>query len=104
DLAISTSSGAALNSERWTLAGLADAGEHLLAQVRSQRLTQSDRSGGLPFPQRGGRDSRDHDVFAVGRILQAIANREMHLRFGLPLQLQFSVVDTGLARDLADRK
>ena len=89
DLAVAAAGRAAFDAEGRALAGLANAGEHLLAQMRAQRLAQSDRGGGLAFAQRRGSDRGHHDILPVRRILQPIANREMHFGFVLSVQLQF---------------
>ena len=104
DLAVAAARRAALDAERRTLAGLANAGEHFLAQVRAQRLAEADGGGGLAFAQRRGRDRGHHDVFAVRRILQPVANREMHFGFGLAVELQFFGKNAGFGRDLVDGK
>ncbi len=104
DLAVAAAGRAALDAERGALAGLANAGEHFLAQVRAQRLAEADGGGGLALAQRRGRDRGHHDVFSVGRILQPVANGEVHFGFGLAVEVQFFGKDTGLGGDLVDGK
>jgi hypothetical protein len=101
DLAVAAAGRAAFDAERGALAGLADAGEDFLPQVRAQRLAEADRGGGFAFAQRSGRDRGHHDVFSVGRILQPVANREMHFGFGLAVEVQFFGKNTGFGGDLA---
>src|SRR5258708_39032227 len=86
DLAVAAAGGAALDAERRALAGLANAGEHLLAQVRSQALAEPYGGGGLPFPERRRRDRGHDDVVAVADVLEPAPNREVHLSLGLAVE------------------
>ena len=104
DLAVAAACRAALDAERGPLAGLANASEHLLAQVRAQRLAEADGGGGLSLAQRRGRDRGYHDIFSVGRILQPVANGEVYFGFGLAVEIQFFGKDAGLGCDLIDGK
>src|SRR5690242_20280507 len=102
DLAISAAGRAAFDAERGPLAGLTDAGENLLAQVRSNGLAQAHGGSGLPFAERRGGDGCNHDVFAVGGILQAISDGEMHLGFALSIKLQFVGQDAYFGGNFVD--
>ena len=104
DLAVAAARRAAFDPERRTLAGLANAGENLLAEMRSQRLAEPDRGGGFAFAKRRRRDRGHHDVLAVGHVLQPVANRQVHLGFGLAVELQFVGKNACFGRDLRDRK
>lgn len=48
------------------LAGLPNASDDLLPQVRTQRLAQPHRRGGLALPQRRGGDARHHNCMGRG--------------------------------------
>jgi hypothetical protein len=65
DLAVTAAGCAALDAKGRALAGLADAGENPLAQVRAQRLAQPDHGGALALAQRGGGDGGHVDVLAI---------------------------------------
>ncbi len=68
DLAVAAARRAAFDSERGTLAGLANAGEHLLAEMRTQSLAEPDGGGRFTFTQRSGRDRGHDDVLAVADV------------------------------------
>ncbi len=104
DLAVAAARRAALDAERRALAGLANAREHFLPQMRAQRLAEADGGGGLALAQRSGRDRGHHDVFSVGRILQPVANRKMHFGFGLAVEIQLLGKNAGFGGDLVDGK
>ena len=103
DLAVAAARGAALDSESGALARLAHARENFLAQMRAERLAQADGRGGLAFAERRGRDRGDDDVFPVGTIFQAVADREMHLRLVLAVQLQLVRENARFRGDLVNR-
>lgn len=88
-LAVATPGRAALDAEGGALAGLADASEHALAQVRSQGLAQPDGRGGLAFAQRCGGDGGDVDVAPIGLLAQPLQDRQAHLGLGGAVVLQF---------------
>jgi len=75
-LTVTAAGRAALDAEGGSLAGLADAGEDLLAQVRAQGLAQADGGGRLAFAQRRRRNRRHHDVVAGRCILEPLAHIE----------------------------
>src|SRR6266853_6632338 len=88
NLAVAAAGRAAFDAERRSLAGLANAGEHLLAEVRSQALAEPDRGGRLTFTQWGGRDRGHDDVLAVADVLEPVPNGEVHFRLGLAVEFQ----------------
>ena len=102
DLAVAAARRAALDPERGTLAGLANAGEHFLAEMRAERLAQTDRRGRLALAERRGRDRGDHDVLAVGAVLQAVANRKMYLGLALAVELKLVGKNARFRGDLLD--
>src|SRR5205823_471437 len=103
DLAVSTAGRAALDSEGWSLAGLTNAREDVLAKVRSQSLTEADCCGRLSLTERRRCDRGDHHVFAVGDTPQAVSNREVYFRFRLTVQIQFVGQDARIKSDFLDR-
>src|ERR1700733_7016142 len=104
DLAIAAARCAAFDAECRALAGLANAGEHFLAQVRAQRLAEANGGGGLTFTEWSGSDGGNHDVFSVRRILKPVSNGEMYFGFALAVEIQFLGKNTRLGRDLIDGK
>eukprot|EP00968_Pinguiococcus_pyrenoidosus_P002080 scaffold109_cov252-Pinguiococcus_pyrenoidosus.AAC.65 len=68
-----------LDAKGGPLGRLADAGEHALVQVRSQRLAHANGGGGLALSERRGVDARDDDVVAVRRVLEAVDHLDIHL-------------------------
>ena len=58
-LRVAAARGAALDAKGGALRGLADAGEHVAAQHRAQRLAHANGGGGLALAQRRGVDTRD---------------------------------------------
>mmetsp|Transcript_10810 Transcript_10810/g.32814 ORF Transcript_10810/g.32814 Transcript_10810/m.32814 type:complete len:491 (-) Transcript_10810:74-1546(-) len=77
-----TAGGAALDAEGRALGRLADAGERLLVQVGAERLAHADGRRGLALAERGGVDARDHDVVAIGLVLQAVEDLDVDLAHG----------------------
>ena len=67
-LAIAATSRTAFDAKGGALTGLADDGDHALAQVRTQSLTKADRGCGLAFAERRGRDASHHDCAAGGEM------------------------------------
>jgi hypothetical protein len=103
DLAVSTSRRSAFDSERRTLAGLTNAREYLLAEMRSKRLTEPHRGGALAFAERRGRDGGYDNVIAVRRILQSIGDRQVHLGLGSAVHFELIGKDARLGSDFVDR-
>ena len=81
DLAVATTGGATLDPEGGALAGLADAGKHVLAQVGAQGFAQTDHGGRFALTQRGWGNGSYVDVFAIRHILEPLQDLEPH--FGL---------------------
>ena len=84
DLAVASAGRAALDAKGRALAGLANAGENSCREVRSQRLAQPHRGGGLALAERRGRDRGDDNVVAVGSVLETLAMDRCTLAFVLP--------------------
>src|SRR5580698_1946200 len=89
NLAVTTTGRATLDPEGRSLAGLANAGEYLLSEMRAQSLAKPHRGGGLSFAQRSGSDRRHHNVFAVWYVLEPVPDRKMYLGFRLAVEFQF---------------
>ena len=90
DLTIAAAGRATFDPERRALAGLANAGEHLLAKMRAESLAEPDGGGGFAFTKRSGRDRGHDNVFAVANVFEPVPNGEMH--FGLSLAIQFELL------------
>ena len=102
DLAVAAAGRAALDTEGRALAGLADAGENFLAEMRAEGLAESNGGGGFAFAERRGRDGSDDDVLAVGRILEAVADGEVNLRFGVAIEFELFGKNAGGCGDAVD--
>ena len=102
-LAVPAAGRAAFDAKGRALAGLADAGEDALAQVRPQRLAQAHHGRALAFTQRGGGDGGHIDVFAVRDILEPLQHFQPHLGLILAVQFQLIRQQADFLRDLADR-
>ena len=101
-LRVAAAGGAALDAEGRALRGLADAGEDALAELRAERLRETDRRGGLALAQGRGRDGGDVDVLALLAPVQPVAHVEMDLRLVAPEQLQLADLEPRLLGDLLD--
>mmetsp|Transcript_14930 Transcript_14930/g.38363 ORF Transcript_14930/g.38363 Transcript_14930/m.38363 type:complete len:613 (+) Transcript_14930:23-1861(+) len=81
-LAVAPAGSTALDAKGWTLAGLPDAGHHLLVQMGAERLAEAHGGGALALAQRGGVHASDADVFAVRRIFQPVQHIQGDLGLG----------------------
>ena len=104
DLAIAAARRAAFDSEGRPLARLANAGKYFLTEVRAERLAEPNRCRGFSLAQGRGRDGGHHDVITVRSVFQTIHDREVHLRFGTPVQFQFIWKDACLGCDFINRE
>ncbi len=73
-LAVSAAGRATLDTKGGALAGLANGGDHLVAQVSAQRLAEADRRGGLSLAERGWGNGGDIHVNSIRNILQSLQN------------------------------
>src|SRR5713226_8037380 len=101
DLAVAAAGRAALDAERRALAGLANTGEHLLAQMRSQALAEPYGRGGLPFPERRRRDRSHDDVVAIADVLEPVPDGEVHFGLGFAVEFQLFGKNARFGGDLA---
>jgi hypothetical protein len=90
-LRVASTRGAALDAESGALAGLADAGEDLLAQSCTERLRQAYGGGALALAQGRGVDAGDDDVVAVGLLREVRALQEAGLDLGLVRTIQVEI-------------
>ena len=90
DLGIAAAGRAALDPERGTERGLAQAQHRLLAD-KVQRIGETDRGGGLALAGRRRRNRRHQDQLAVGLVLQRldVVDRD----FSLVVAVGFKVLD-----------
>src|SRR6266566_4747207 len=102
NLAVAAAGRAAFDAERRALAGLANTGEHLLAEIRTQALAEPDGSGRLTFTQRRGRDRGHDDVLAVADVLEPVPNGEMHFRLSLAVEFQLLGKNAGFGGNLVN--
>ena len=68
-LAVTAAGRAALDAKGRPLAGLPDAGEYALPQMRTQRLAEPNHGSGFALAQRCGSNGRHIDVFAIWNVL-----------------------------------
>ncbi len=102
DLGVAAAGRPALDAERGSLGGLADAGEDALAQVDTQRLAEPDGGGGLALSQRSGRDGGHVDVFAVRAVLQPLEDLQLDLGLIRAVKLDLLGQDAALLRHPQD--
>jgi hypothetical protein len=74
DLGVAAARSATLDTEGGALAGLPQAGEALLVQVRSQALSKTDGGSRFALTKGRGGDAGHHDVLAVLVLLKAHIN------------------------------
>ena len=89
DLGIATAGGPALDAERRAQRGLAQRGDHRLADL-GQTLGEPDVDGGLAFTRRSRRDGGAEDELAVGAVFHPVEHVEVDL--GLVLAVQVEIV------------
>ncbi len=81
NLAVAAAGCAALDAKSRALRGLADAGEHVLAQVSAERFTQANHGGAFALAQGGRGDGGHIDVLAIGHILEPVEDLQANLGF-----------------------
>ena len=93
DLAVAAAGRAALDAEGRSLRGLADDGHDALAQVRTQRLRNTDGGGGLAFAERGGGDGGHVNVLAILALGKAVKDFKFDLGLVRAKEFQLAFLD-----------
>ena len=101
DLGVAAARRAALDAEDRAQGWLADAGDHLLADV-AQGLGQADGGDRLALAQRRRGDGGDVDVLAVGPVLEPLQDVQVDLGLVLAVELELVLEQADALGNLLD--
>ncbi len=103
DLRITAAGGATFDSKCRTHRGLANAGDDVLFQMRTERLRETNRRGRFTFAEGSWRDCSNVDVLTLLAFLEAIAHFEVNFGFVGTVQFEFFCFETDFFRNLKNR-
>ncbi len=103
DLRVPAAGRAALDAKGGAHGGLADAGEHPVAELGAQRLGEAHGGGRLALAEGRGGDRRDVDIAGAGPLGEAVADVQVHLGLVPAVWLQVLFPEADAVGDVEDR-